>query len=409
MRVPRHKIVIPGSSESRHTGEASPPAPSRKPKNRRQFVVPDPGSQGGSGSGAAPSGPKAKGKVFVASTGGDGGAPVRRGGRNSRPDEPGANDQKSAAPKKKKKVLRRTLQVVAGIVALLALYYGIVAIRTNAAIRHTKPDVLSALSHDPGPTNVLIVGSDTREGANSLIPGESKAGLADVIMVVQLRGTSARILSIPRDTRVRLAGYGDQKINASLPLGGAPMAVNAVKSVTGLPIHRFAEIDFEGFLRITDAVGGVKLCLEAAERDEFSGLNLKAGCQTVAGEQALAFVRSRHTEVFENGRWVADGTGDLGRIQRQQMFMGALMRELKNPITLTIDAWDLGPAIGSAFITDPDFGPFDGLRSATALVGGSDSMELVALPTVPATSRGIAFLDVKQPEAGQVLAHFKET
>lgn len=291
--------------------------------------------------------------------------------------------------------------------ALLVAYFGVVAIRTNSAVRHTKPAVLTALTSG-SPTNILLTGSDTREGQNGVIPGDSKAGLADVIMILQLRGTSARILSIPRDTRVNLPGYGEQKINASLPLGGPAMAVNAVKSLTGLSIQRYAEIDFEGFMRITDAVGGVTLCLDTAERDEMSGLDLKAGCQLVKGEQALAFVRSRHTEVFENGKWVPDGSGDLGRIKRQQQFMGALTRKLKNPINLVADSWSVGPAIGSAFITDPHFGTFDGMEAGLALVGGSDSLELSSLPTVPANTRGIAFLDVKQPEASQVIARFKE-
>lgn len=291
--------------------------------------------------------------------------------------------------------------------AILLIYFVLVAIRTNSAVRHTKPGVVAALSHDSGATNILMMGSDTREGENSVVPGEQKAGLADVIMIVQLRGSTTRILSIPRDTRVQLPGYGDQKINASLPLGGPAMAVNAIKALTGLPIHHFAEIDFEGFMRITNAVGGVEICPETAERDTMSGLDIKAGCQVINGDQALAFVRSRHTELQENGKWVPDGSGDLGRIKRQQMFMGALMRKLRNPITLTEDAWWVGPAIGSAFITDPSLSPVTGLSAARALVGGADSLELESLPTVPSTQRGIAYLELKQPEASQMLSRFK--
>lgn len=252
-----------------------------------------------------------------------------------------------------------------------------------------------------------MIGSDTRAGGNSMIPGESKAGLADVMMIVQIRGGKARILSIPRDTRVKLPGYGDQKINASMPLGGPSMAVNAVKQLTGLPIHRFAIIDFEGFIGVTDSVGGVELCLDNAQRDSMSGLNLAAGCQVVNGEQALAYVRSRHTQILVNGTWTTDGTGDIGRIQRQQKFLGALMRQLDSPSSMTYRAWGLGPALGGAFTTDPNFGVFDAVKAARAMVSGSDSMELVALPTTPNTVGGIAYLDIKQPEAQQVVNSFK--
>lgn len=329
------------------------------------------------------------------------------GGGASRAARGSEAPSKIRAPRKRSRSKRIGLIILIAVVLTVG-YYSAVAWRTNSAVKHTGPEVLAALSADPGPINILMIGSDTRAGGNSIIPGESKAGLADVMMIIQIRGGSARILSIPRDTRVKLPGYGDQKINASMPLGGPVMTVNAVKALTGLPIHRFAIIDFEGFIGVTDSVGGVELCLDNAQRDSMSGLNLAAGCQIVNGEQALAFVRSRHTQILVNGSWTTDGTGDIGRIQRQQKFLGALMNKLSTPASMTYRAWDLGPALGGAFTTDPKFGVLTSARAARAMVGGSDSMELMALPTVPATMNGIAYLDLKQPDAQQVINSFRK-
>lgn len=397
----RSKIVVPGP------GDSIPPKSSENSRGlkgrsaRRPVVVPDPG-----GSAApAPKTSRRHAKYVV----GPGMAPKAKRAKDGTNRVARRSDARtsSKAPKKRRRSARVGLVVVV-LMALIAGYYSAVAWRTNAAVKHTGPEVLAALSADPGPTNILMIGSDTRAGGNSIIPGESKAGLADVMMIVQIRGGSARILSIPRDTRVKLPGYGDQKINASMPLGGPVMAVNAVKALTGLPIHRFATIDFEGFIGVTDSVGGVELCLDNAQRDSMSGLNLAAGCQIVNGEQALAFVRSRHTQILVNGTWTTDGTGDIGRIQRQQKFLGALMNKLSTPASMTYRAWSLGPALASAFTTDPKFSAFTSAKAARAMVGGSDSMELMALPTVPATINGIAYLDPKQPEAQQVINNFRQ-
>lgn len=396
----RSKIVVPGPGDSDYP-EREVSRGSKGRSAHRPLVVPDPGD----GAASAPKVSRRHAKYVV----GPGMAPKARSAKTGG-NAPTRGPEKPTKNRTRKK---RSRSARVGLIALIVLaltvgYYSAVAWRTNAAVRHTGPEVLAALSAGPGPTNILMLGSDTRAGGNAIIPGESKAGLADVMMIVQIRGGSARILSIPRDTRVKLPGYGDQKINASMPLGGPAMAVNAVKALTGLPIHRFAIIDFEGFIGVTDSVGGVELCLDNAQRDSMSGLNLAAGCQIVNGEQALAFVRSRHTQVLVNGVWTADGTGDIGRIQRQQKFLGALMSKLSTPASITYRAWSLGPALGGAFTTDPNFNVFTSARAARALVGGSDSMELMALPTVPATINGIAYLDPKQPEAQQVINNFRQ-
>lgn len=392
--MPRSKIFVPSPGNSGFDQRKYVDA-AREQSKRKPVVVPDPEIETPS---TQPSRVRRK-YVISADTAGS----SRRKERDvvssttSRPPTRGTTRRRR----------RRIFVVLVTILTVILAYYGIVAVRTHNAMKHTSPDVLTALSSDPGPTNILMIGSDTRAGGNSIVPGESKAGLADVMMIVQVRGGTARILSIPRDLRVKLPGFGDQKINASMPLGGPAMAVNAVKQITGLPIHRFAVIDFEGFVGVTDSVGGVELCLEHAQRDPMSGLNLNAGCQLVAGDQALAYVRSRHAQILVDGVWTTDGTGDIGRIQRQQKFLGALVHKLSSPVTMTIGAWNTGPALASAFTVDPRFSMFEAAKFLRILLGGSESMELLALPTVPASAGGVAYLELKQPDAQQVIGNFK--
>nr|WP_276617641.1 LCP family protein [Streptomyces coryli] len=133
--------------------------------------------------------------------------------------------------------------------------------------------------------------------------------------------------SLPRDSWVDMPSfirpengkqYGAEhnKLNAAFSYGGAPFLVKTVEKNTGLRIDHYAEIGFAGFVGIVDAVGGVDMCLDKPIKDEKSGADLKKGCQTLDGSQALAFVRQRHQE--------ADG--DLGRAKNQQKFLSALAK-----------------------------------------------------------------------------------
>jgi anionic cell wall polymer biosynthesis LytR-Cps2A-Psr (LCP) family protein len=91
----------------------------------------------------------------------------------------------------------------------------------------------------------------------------------------------------------------------------------------GIPIHHYVEVDFVGFKRIIDQIGGVEICIEFATRDLHTGLDLQPGCQKLDGVQSLAFARSRYYEEFREGDWRIDQRADLGRIERQQLFMRA--------------------------------------------------------------------------------------
>jgi polyisoprenyl-teichoic acid--peptidoglycan teichoic acid transferase len=218
--------------------------------------------------------------------------------------------------------------------------------------------VLEKPPEDPGePQNFLLVGSDDR--ANLDDPeafgtveetGEAKS---DTIMLVRVdpQRETAAMLSFPRDLEVEIAGTGEtDRINKAFTAGGregARRLIDTIKLNFNIPVHHYAEVDFEGFRRVVDAVGGIKVFLPNPVRDRdpqtggnLSGLDIQqTGCIELDGEQALAYVRSRHYQEFVDGRWRADPTGDLGRTQRQQDFVRralhkALSEDLLNPVRL---------------------------------------------------------------------------
>ena len=202
-----------------------------------------------------------------------------------------------------------------------------------------------------GGVNLLLAGTDTRTGQGAAfadsanLAGSSGTGNNDVTMVLHISAdhSSASVISIPRDLMapipacpspdgkgtVAATDYG--MFNTTLSRGGLPCVVLTAEKLTGLTIPYAALISFQGVSSMSSAVGGVTVCLATDVNDNYSGLHLSAGQQTISGDTALAFVRSRHG--------VGDGS-DLGRISNQQLFLSALVRKIKsgdvlnNPVTL---------------------------------------------------------------------------
>ena len=172
---------------------------------------------------------------------------------------------------------------------------------------------LTPISPDPDRSvNTLIIGSD--QGSNK---GEGGYCRSDVMMLVclQERDKKAVVISIPRDTRVTLGKYGSEKINAAHSYGGPAASIDAVKQLTGIDIHHYISMNFQGFIKIIDAIGGVQLHLAEPIRDPHAGY-LPAGDQLLGGVQALVVVRSRKFP-----------EGDIDRIRNQQAFLRALLKK----------------------------------------------------------------------------------
>ena len=201
-------------------------------------------------------------------------------------------------------------------------------------------------AHSPGKTmNVLLIGSDTRStiskaerkkfGSDASVGGQR----SDTIMILHVDPgeKKAAILSLPRDLYVPIASGGSERINTAFDKGFQNL-IDTIRNDFGIPIDHYVEVDFNGFRGVVQAVGDVNVYFPAPARDTFSGLFVKqAGCINLGGDGALSYVRSRHYQYFEGGRWHDEGDGDLGRIQRQQDFIRRVLRKVKgvrNPFTL---------------------------------------------------------------------------
>ncbi|MCU1656037.1 MAG: Transcriptional attenuator, LytR family [Pseudonocardiales bacterium] len=227
--------------------------------------------------------------------------------------------------------------------------------------------------------NILLIGNDSRAGASAaelraLSTGNDGGSVnTDTMMVLHIpaNGSRATVISFPRDSWVDIPGNGKGKINSAYGDGyssaknagkngrvaqsaGIIMMIKTISALTGLHIDHYMQVNLLGFYRISNAIGGVTVCLNAAQNPNtdsdafgkgYSGINLPKGVSVIKGSQALAFVRQRH----------GLPNGDLDRIRRQQYFLAAAFRKVEsagvllNPFKLH----DLLNAVGSSLLTDP--------------------------------------------------------
>lgn len=178
-------------------------------------------------------------------------------------------------------------------------------------------------------TNWLLVGSDSRRDLTprqqqELHVGHDAVRNTDTVMLLHYGDSGPYLVSLPRDSYVAVPGHGKNKINAAYGLGGAKLLSRTVEQATGLRVDHYAEVDFLGLVRVVDALGGVRLCLDAPLKDEKSGADFPAGCSHMNGTQALAYVRARYS----------DPKGDLGRVQRQRELISAVSKKMLGPGTL---------------------------------------------------------------------------
>jgi LCP family protein required for cell wall assembly len=271
-------------------------------------------------------------------------------------------------------------------------------------------DVLGAGEIGKAPVNILVVGSDRRDGTNVEAfgsPADTGPPRSDTIILLRIDGTSVRGMWIPRDLLVG-AAPGVQ-VNATFNRGPQGL-IEALTAEFDLAIDHYVEIDFGGFSKIVDAIGGVTLFSPGPVRDVFSGLDLPArGCIELNGMQALQWVRARHVELFDNGQWVdASPRADLDRLARQQDFVSALARGAKAKIgDDPIAAVRLADAIVPALVVDAGFSNAE-VRGLVGILARVNPAEL-ALATLPVreSANEAGRVEMAQPEAGQALAPFR--
>ncbi|RJK95359.1 LCP family protein [Vallicoccus soli] len=351
---------------------------------RRPALPPELDPRGGRPRRAAPAGPARTGAERAAEAYGPqgrpgGGGPERaRGTATAPPAPPGARPGTAGSggsPGRRRRRLRPG-RVLLVLLLVVVLAYGGLALWANGRLRHE--DALSGRAGTAG-TTWLVVGSDSREGLtreeqNALSTGRTEGRRTDTIMLLHVPdGGRPTLVSLPRDSWVDVPGQGEAKLNAAFALGGSPLLVETVEQATGLTVDHVVEIGFGGVVDVVDAVGGVEVCVPDPIQDERSGLDLPAGCQELDGGTSLSYVRARYF----------DPTGDLGRIRRQQQFVGALVSEVFSPGTLLnpVRQVRLVAAGTDAVTVDEDTGVVDltGLARAFRAVSGGDG----GLTTVP--------------------------
>jgi LCP family protein required for cell wall assembly len=255
-------------------------------------------------------------------------------------------------------------------------------------------------------TNILMVGSDSRAGTTD--ESEGIAGQrSDTIMVLHMGAGGDKVLSIPRDLIVTLADTGRRdRINAAYntDLGGGPARLlKTVQQTLNIPINRYMEVDFATFQGVVDAIGGITIDFPNPAFDDNSGLFIDhAGPNHLNGEQALAYVRSRHYTETINGKKVEDPTADLGRVKRQQAFLQAVFGKIggsRNPFTLL----NVGGKVAKGLAVDDKLGLWDAIRLGWDLKGVHP--EAVPLPVLFNNDGATLRLDANQAPA--VLTQFR--
>ncbi|MBR8744418.1 LCP family protein [Nocardiopsis sp. MG754419] len=247
------------------------------------------------------------------------------------------------------------LTIIAGLGGY-GWYQGLIGNITTAQVDTDEWDRPTSVE---GVMNLLIIGSDVRSGENADY-GEAEGERPDTMLIASINVDSgaATLVNLPRDLIVDLPGCEPVEgyegmdphqgmVNSAMNFGGVGCQWNTVEQVTGVHLDHFVMMDFVGFKDMVDALGGVEMCVPEPIDDVKAHLTLDAGLQNLDGEDSLGFVRSRYAQ--------GDGS-DLSRIERQQEFMGAMLREvlssevMTSPVTVT----NFLGAVTDSITTDDD-------------------------------------------------------
>lgn len=275
--------------------------------------------------------------------------------------------------------------------------------------RIERVDVGDSLTSASSGTNYLIVGSDSRdnvseEGDAGFNGSEGPAGQrADTMMVLHLEGDKALMMSIPRDLYLPISGTeGSQKINAAYnpDLGGGPSRlIDTITDNLGIPIDRYMEVDFVSFAGLVDGLGGITIDFPHPAQDAESGLFVpQSGPVELDGEQALAYVRSRHYVETIDGQQVEDPRADIGRMERQRQFLSVVIGELgdtRNPFTLASAA----SSMSTGLRIDQDMSMFDAFRLAWGMKGKTPEPLELTVANDRNSSGAVLILDEAGSEA----------
>jgi LCP family protein required for cell wall assembly len=251
---------------------------------------------------------------------------------------------------------------------------------------------------------VLVVGDDSGDdlsrGFRDLGAGEREGHRTDTIMILRIdpQGNKITGINFPRDLLVTLCDGSRQRINAAWYTGGADCLVETVRDFAGIGIDHYVQVNFEGFVKIVNAVGGVPMYLEKPMVDPKAHVDLPKGCVELDGRNALGFVRTRIDS-------------DFGRIARQQRFLKELadratsLSVLANPVRL----FQLVDSIGELLTVDDELGIGTMREFALTLRSvESDDITLGTIPTVTDSSTGVFYEIPVESGTRDLLRAFKQ-
>ncbi|MEV6950737.1 LCP family protein [Streptomyces sp. NPDC051183] len=318
---------------------------------------------------------------------------------------PGGTEGGGGTPKPPRSRRRRLLRWIGLVLALLVLagaaagwwlytkLDGNITEDTSAAseLRRYERDRPTHLAG--GAQNILLIGSDSRSGLENARYGQDGGTQrSDTAILLHLPADrrSATAVSIPRDLMAEIPsclGPDGQRttertaqFNWAFQWGGAACTIRTVEKLTGIRIDHHMVLDFGGFKKMVDAVGGVEVCLKEPVNDPEAKLKLPAGRQTLQGEQALGFVRARYS--------LGDGS-DTERMQRQQQFLGSLVKKVQSNGVLLNPArlYPLLDAATSSVTTDPGLASLRGLYELVRGVRGipTDQVKFLTVPRRPSS------------------------
>lgn len=361
----------PGGSPPRRPESFPPSAPGAPVPGPRPGFYPRTGPTTGS---QGPAGQEPLGAPTAETVPGRTSGRTRHAGARRRSGPAPAQQQLMAriSASRKARQQRAVLVVCSLLSALVLLASGTAwAITTWVSGSVGRLNVGTGGTPSSGPLNILVAGVDIRKGLTlrqqaQLHVGHTVSSNSDTLMIVHVTADhrSVQVVALPRDSWVIIPGHGTSKINAAFGLGGPKLMVSTVEANTGLTINDYIEVNFLGFVKIIDALGGVNVCLPYAVDDSYSGLSLSAGVHHVNGVTALEFARDRHSFA----------ASDLARIKDQQQLMSSLFKE----------------AISSGTVTDPlKLANF--LSATTAAIKVDQGLNVVKLAN---ELRGISMNDV---------------
>ena len=242
--------------------------------------------------------------------------------------------------------------------------------------------VAVAMEREKSNVYLLLAGTDQRADETSR---------SDTIIYAALRPVDRKIemVSIPRDSLVEIPGVGEDKVNAALAYGGMDLLVDTVENLVNNPVDHTVLINFESFAKIIDAMGGITIDVPEKMYLPEEGIDLEAGEQKLNGEDALAFVR-----------WRGDGTGDIGRMQRQSQFMQALSEKVRHltPWRAAMTLWTVTHEI------ETDLSTWDILKLGWSFIGmGSDALEYQTFEYETPYINGISYVVLDEQSVNDVI------